>query len=162
MTPFERRALHIQSQVAEFGISIQFISGSPSFIYTVGMTLLGAPELICFGLSPESVHGPINMIYEQIRLGKRKKEIGREDDIWPASFYFDPVEPSKLEDFATATFDFFEGSGMTPTFRQIVWPDPRGFYPFEAQFDPNRKERQPYFGTRKRRDADHDMSHSLN
>jgi hypothetical protein len=162
VTPFERRFLHIQNQVAEFGLSIQVISGSPSFIYTVGMTILGAPELICFGLSPESLGGPLNEIYEKIRLGTRKKEVSREDDIWHVPFYFDPVEPSKLEDYATATFAFFEGSGMTPTFRQIVWPDPRGFYPFEAQFDEARRARQPYFGTRKRRDADHDMSMSLN
>lgn len=158
----ERRQRDVRKHIAEFGISIQLISGSPSFIYTVGMTILGAPELICFGLSPESVAGAMNEFYEQIRLGVRKKDVSREDDMWDLPFYLDPVESSKLEGLATATFAYFEGSGLTPTFRQLVWPDPRGFYPFEAQFDEARRARQPYFGTRKRRDADHDMSHRLN
>lgn len=158
----ERRQRDVRQHIAEYGISVQFISGNPSFIYTVGMTIIGAPELICFGLSPESVFGAINMFYEEIRLGKRKKDFSREDDIWAQPFYFDPVEPSKLAEIATATFAYFEGSGLTPAFKQIVYPDPRGFYPFEAQFDEARRARQPYFGTRKRRDADHDMSLSLN
>jgi hypothetical protein len=158
----QKRQRLVRQHIAESGISIQFISGSPSFIYTVGMTIIGAPELICFGLSPESVVDAFNTFYEQIRLGTRKKDFSREDDIWALPFYVDPVETSKMDEFATATFEYFEGSGMTPTFKQLVWPDPRGFYPFEAQFDEARRARQPYFGTRKRRDADHDMSHGLN
>lgn len=162
------RMYMIHRHIAEYGISIQAIHPRPgdenqhSFIYTVGMARLGAPELICFGLGPKHVMPYFNTIFDEIRRKVRRPGMSRDDDTWTFVTYFDDVETSKVAQYATATFEFYEGTGITPTFKQMVFPDKRGFYPWEAQCSDDIKALQPYLGTRKRRDADHDQSLALN
>lgn len=162
-----RRFLHTKHAIEEMGICFHSIhpcvgETGPSFLYTVGMTQLGAPELICFGIPDKYIYPVVMHMYQEIKEGKRKKVVGRDDDLWNFPTYFDEPDAIKIQDYATATFEYCEAMGLTPRFRQLVWPDKRGFYPFEAQFDPEMKKAQPYLGSRKRRDADHEPSLGLN
>lgn len=122
------RLAHTNAHIAEYGISIHAIhpcvgETGPSFVYTVGMAAIGAPELICFGIPPQQVMPYLNMIFVEIREGKRKPGLKRDDDFWNFVTYFDEVDPKVMEDYATATFEYYEDKDVTPTFRQMVWPD---------------------------------------
>jgi hypothetical protein len=164
MTPFERNHIAI-SNINQFGIHLQGecpkTENDVGYIYTVGMTRLGLPELICFGLPHRTMAPYLNKIYHDLVTGAISKLPKRDDDFWTFSTYFDEVEPAMLRRHAEIVFALFANSKVKPTFRQVVWPDRNGAYPFETRCLPEIKARQPYFGTRKRRDADHDQSLGL-
>jgi len=165
MTPFERNHIVIQN-IDEFGIHLQGEcpknDGDPGYIYTVGMTKHGLPELICFGLPHRLMVPYLNKTYHDLVTGAINKKLKRDDDYWTFSTYFDEVDPILMRPFAPLVFDLFDNFKTKPTFKQVVWPCKKGFYPFENQCSEEIKSRQPYFGSRKRRDADHDPSYALN
>lgn len=166
--PFDQQQATILQHISEYGISLS-VNGpcahnpdQKPYIYTVGMTGIGAPELICFGLAPRIVGPYLNTIFQQISQKTRRPDLRRDDDFWTFVTYFDDVETAVAREYATDSFDFYREFCQVPKFKQMVYPDQRGFYPFEAQCSEEIKAIQPYLGTRKRRDADHDPSFSLN
>lgn len=136
--------------------------GDHGYIYTVGMTKYGLPELICFGLPHNRMAGYFNYMFQEMYEGRISKDIKRDDDFWTFSTYLDDVETFVLRRHAELVFDVFK-SPHIPKFKQVVWPDNKGYYPWEKQCSAEIKARQPYFGTRTKRDKDHnpDQDQSL-
>lgn len=154
------------ANIEEYGLHIQAVGPSEEapngFVYTVGMTKHGFPELICFGLHPQTIYPFMNKVYSELKNGERNKALKRDDDSFNFGTYFDKVDPELLEDYATLVFELFGNGQNKPTFRQVVFPDKFGFYPYEVQCDTKFKTLQPYFGTRRRRDPDQESALGLN
>jgi hypothetical protein len=145
----------VSHNVEQFGLHVQYVFGSedgtPSFIYTVGMTNLGAPELIVFGLSPEMVHGALNQIYMEISLQARPKDEKKISDQWSVTMLLEEVERTVATEYTTFTEMYFKGSGKQPTYKQLVWPDEHGKYPHQHGFSKKLRAAQPYIGKREPR-----------
>lgn len=156
----------ILDNIDTYGIHVQAVGPSADapngFVYTVGMTKHGLPELICFGLPIQVIHPYMNRVFTELKNGQRNRALNRDDESFNFAAYFDKVEPEKLRDHATMVFRLFSDWGNNPTFRQIIFPDRNGFYPYEPQCSAEFKKVQPYFGTRRRRDPDHESSFGLN
>ncbi|WP_390897517.1 DUF4262 domain-containing protein [Pseudomonas taiwanensis] len=64
---------------------------TPSFIYTIGMTDIGAPELLMFSLPPQAVFEAISHLYQEMRMGHRPKDADRITDLWSVSMILESV-----------------------------------------------------------------------
>ncbi len=103
-------------------------SYEPPFAYSTGLTSLGQPELIVYGL-PQQVSGSIiNMIGErlvageQIAAGSRVSKEGNSFDLMVIE--------------AADTADMLETASLYPQFRalQVVFPDKYHVFPWEPGY----------------------------
>lgn len=72
-TKYERRLV---ATVAKHGWQATAVpDGEPSFCYSVGFIhTLGVPELIVFGLPPDSMHHMLTLMFQQLRSGETLTE----------------------------------------------------------------------------------------
>lgn len=80
----DQRAAQLTATVRRHGWFIQYVGGTacstpkcacpagdgPPFAYTIGMFGLGHPELLIFGVPPETAAGVLNELGERIRSGE--------------------------------------------------------------------------------------------
>lgn len=63
----------VTETIRHYGCFLQAVEGDadgPPFCYTVGLFGIGHPELIVFGLDPESAGHTLNWFFERIRRGE--------------------------------------------------------------------------------------------
>ena len=119
----------------------------PGYAYTIGLPeAFGFPEVIVFGLTPVAASGLLGLVVD-LCAGGTELPIG--------------VEVVGLYDgeqrAAFAPVDIDEWGGLFETGRawrrgaafevvQLLWPDRRGFLPYEAGFDRRVRMAQPVIG----------------
>jgi hypothetical protein len=144
----------ITSNIASHGLHIQHVMGSeesPPFTYTIGMTNIGAPELIVFGLPPEVVHGAIMEYFNQLRMCHRPKDGATIQGIWDVTMLLETVESDEAAAYTVQANAFFEDKGKTPAYKQMLWPDENGKYPHQRGFNLDYRPSQPYIAKRRPR-----------
>lgn len=141
----------ITQNIEQYGLHVQYVFASedtPSFIYTIGMTDIGAPELLMFSLPPEAVQGCINQMYQEIRMSQRPKNADRITDLWSVPMILESVDSQDAAEYTVQAEEYYRGRGVKPVYKQMVWPDTNGKYPHQHGFDPKFKAAQPYLGKR--------------
>lgn len=146
---FERFQAQISLNIARHGIHIQPVMASehnPSYVYTTGMTNLGAPELIVFGLSPQNIAPVLQQIFHEIRLGGRPVNQDKIQDLLTVTLLLHEADQAVAAEFAGQGHTYLEMQNLKPVYKQMLWPDESGKYPHEAGFDKKFKASQPYLG----------------
>lgn len=139
----------IHENVSKYGLAIQYIfptseEDGPAFIYTVGLTNLGLPEWIVFGLSPDLMMPIINQMFAEIKAGERDATKSEFDDVASVVFRNEAVHLSHAKEYAVQCMEYYRGTRHKPTFNQLVWPDEKGLFPDQEGFSERFKKHQPY------------------
>jgi hypothetical protein len=115
----------------------------PGFAYTVGLYhSFGHPELIVVGLAPDVGHAVLNIAGESIRRGTRYAHGTQSDgllDDYACSFRTMPEAQYRY--YLGWALWFYDGTPFPAL--QMVWPDQHGRWPWDANVDPEIRERQP-------------------
>ena len=139
----------IESDVAEFGWHAAMLEAGetesePAFAYTVGVArTYSHPELICFGLGLEALHGMLRACVERIKAGN-PPPIGA-----PFEGILDDSKVMLREVRAKSSYDNHLGYAISfhggRDFRvlQLLWPDKQGRFPGEPNADPAVATAQP-------------------
>jgi hypothetical protein len=128
--------------VRRHGWSALWVVGSLDFAYTVGVWhTFGQPEVVMFGLGGEDMQTWLNTLVERGR-----------DKGWPAvGDTFDgviegfdtqlrDVHPSWYRALFGTALGFYRGVAVP--FRQLVWPDRHGHWPWDDEATPSSRARQ--------------------
>ncbi|QXT61746.1 DUF4262 domain-containing protein [Tessaracoccus palaemonis] len=103
----------------------------PTFAYTVGLTAIGQPELVTYGVPPESAQVFLNDLALQVRAGRRL-EAGEIDHRvfrgYPATFI--PLGWEAMNEFPLAALTLY-GDDAVVTAMQVLCPDRYGRWPWE-------------------------------
>lgn len=139
----------IDQSIKQRGIHIQPILASddgPSYVYTVGMTLIGAPELIVFGLPPQAAASMVLTLFNEMRMGNRPKDQKEIIDLARVPLRLEDVSRAAIDDYTGQGDDYLTSHGHMPKYRQLMWPDEQGVFPNEKGFDERYRASQPYIG----------------
>ena len=153
MTTPEEHAAHnaeaetkIISDIEQYGFHVATIPGdgySPAFAYTIGLfKTYGCPELICFGLNHDLMH---SMFWTAKELFDKQPSpnlsIGYPDFIGDFDVRFLPVGKARYADYFGYGHWFYKNWDFPVL--QIVWPDKQTLFPWEENFNPDWKFKQP-------------------
>lgn len=139
---------HVAAVVRRYGWYIQYVGGDsctapgcdcggdagPPFAYTVGLFGLHHPELLIFGVSPETAAGVLNALGERIRSGA---------DLMPgAMITFDDwphrVIPEQLPNPGEIAFTanrYYDRPDDNPVpVLQLTYDDPAGRFPWDPGY----------------------------
>jgi len=111
-----------------------------TYVYTVGLQKTFAhPDLIMFGIAPPQAKEVFDVIAERVKAGEPVHEgvmvLGAARvPLMPRSADIDRVELLVPPQLARGRYNYV----------QIVWPDPKERFPWEADFDKRRLRSQSY------------------
>jgi hypothetical protein len=130
--------------VTRHGWSALWVAGSLDFAYTVGLWhTFGVPELVMFGLAGDDMPTWLNTCVQRCQ-----------DKGWPATEEpfdgvlegFDTqlreVHPSWYRALFGTALGFYRGVAVP--FRQLVWPDRHGRWPWDGEATPSSRARQAF------------------
>ena len=146
----------VREDILEFGWSDMAIfptkdNDGPPFNYSVGFWLREHPEILIMGLTMETMHGLLGVIYEQVRSGTRFN---------PDTYYQFVIENHRvafveIEDpmgaFPMTMTERLMGDQFTAL--QLVWPDAQDRFPWHEDFDPEYRQYQELLGPWRGEDA---------
>ena len=124
----------VMDTIDEYGVMIQAVfSGegqepSPSFAYTVGLAAIGEPEIIVFGLSPETSHHILNSM--ALPLGERAWQPGISHEVFGLDVPAYLLVVADSSEHLTVSNMLFGGADPIPAL-QLVYPDKNGRWPWE-------------------------------
>lgn len=137
----------VMRDVKEYGWHLVAIPDEPQtsgWVFSVGMWhTLGSPELVVFGMGAGHAANAINEVGEHVRAGRW---------IGPDVVFDDVLAESRLVTFRAAhpswygpMFGYATWFGRRPPLpvAQIVWADPQGRFPWDADVDQEYTFRQP-------------------
>jgi Domain of unknown function (DUF4262) len=141
-TPEQKQIL---ADIVALGAHIAHVPASddwPEYSYTAGLTTtFGHPELILFGLEPESAEALLDALIDEIDEGRRF-EVGSEHEgllrNYPLRIH--GVPPAMIETILPRAL---WASGGTATAVQLVWPDKQGRWPWQDDVREGFAELQP-------------------
>jgi hypothetical protein len=126
----------ITGDIARVGFSTIAV-GDPKgvFAYSVGFTELGHPEIFVSGLRLENCHGILWAIFHKIKAGETFVAGQTDTSIgnFPVGFRYLPDVAAN--DFCCQALFYYEDSGKTPAFLQMVIPDNNGLLPWDKGYD---------------------------
>lgn len=138
------------AHIEKHGLSVIVIEADaylPGFAYSIGLwKKFGHPEIIAFGLPPETLHAIINDVAALVKQGG-KMEAGKDyPDIFansPARFL--QVDPRNMTDYFGYALDYYGTYENTHDFPalQLVWPDRNQRFPWEDGFEEGFTHHQP-------------------
>lgn len=136
------------SDVDEFGWHVTNVlqrkgETRPNWSFSCGLQYTFAhPEVIIFGLDPDTSTAIINEIGDQIKRGMLFSQ-GREylDIFAKCGCRFQHVEKQHYPDYVGMALWFYEEDPFT--LLQCCWPDRGGFYPWDERCDPVVRDLQP-------------------
>ncbi len=131
--------------VALVGVLADVERGRPvaGFTYTVGLTTLGHPELITYGLRPELAATVLNVLAREIRLGAQFRAGDRVSQAGSDGPSFTAIKVLDDDDVVMVR----EIYGLSDHVLQLVWPDGDGRLPWADGYTLAR-HRQPVRGLR--------------
>lgn len=140
--------LTIQSNIDEFGCEIIEVEGNgyfPSYVYTIGLYQeFNHPEIVCFGLSCETMIDMLNQLKDTIEEANICYEVDKMYyNILPKEYPITFLKVNHLyySEYFDVAVDFYEKSGYS--FYQLIWPDNSKLFPWQKHFDLNIKYNQP-------------------
>jgi hypothetical protein len=132
--------------IDEHGWAVQHVGGGdrldePPFSYTVGLTALGHPEFILFGMPPDAAQQLLNILGSEVQNGRRYR---------PDTLTSDPTEaaaPVALIEVIDPASHLLAAVNLYAEIEalQVIWPDPSGRLPWDDGY-PNPPEAQPFLG----------------
>ena len=151
MTEHERHDLEaeqrIKADVEKYGCNIVLLECEgylPSFAYTIGLFKnYKHPEIICFGLSNELFGALLNYAKDLIQEG----EILKPNQLYPDflegyDVQFLEVKKEHYADYLGYGYWFYGNTFEFPVL-QLLWPDKKQLFTYEAGFNPNWQFKQP-------------------
>lgn len=135
-----------QQHIDNYGCSIVYIEADdylPGFAYTIGLhQQFGHPEIICFGLPMELTGSILNDACLRIKEGQSFKPGNQYTDfLQDFTVQFIPVDKSFYPNYFGTASDFYGHHDYTAL--QLVWPDKQQRFPWEPDFNPVWKRKQP-------------------
>jgi len=137
---------NILENVEKYGFHIALLSEDgylPSFAYTIGLFKnYNHPEIIIFGLNIELMGRLLNEVGNVIKNGNSitlNKNYSDYLNDYPIQFL--KVKREHYPDYLGYCGWFYKNSFDFPTY-QMVWPDKKGLYPWEENFNKNWKFKQ--------------------
>lgn len=143
-TPFNDYERQLIDAVREHGWFCPSVYGDedgPSFSYSVGFwKTLGKPEVVVFGLPPQVAHSVLWQLYRLFQDLAPQPGQPLDGVLEGYLSYLMPVG-AKADEFMLSTTWFYGGEDYPRL--QLVWPDPVGAFPWQADFDPSFADDQP-------------------
>lgn len=142
----EKSDTKTNKNIEKFGWEVILVKGTkyfPSFGYTIGLSKnYNHPEIICFGLSIETLHAVLNDAGELVKSGQ-KIEIGKDylDFFENSKSQFLMVDQSSLNDYFGTAFEYYGNTKFSAL--QLVWTDTKNKLPWETDFEAKYKFKQP-------------------
>lgn len=137
----------IRTGIQAFGLMVlRDCGGHDGHVRTItcGFTEHGLPELICLGLPTEHIFPHMNnLFYEMVITKTRQPGPFTTDDWFTMQMQVVEADRKLAAPFAHGTERYYRGSGKTPQYMQMAWPDATGKFPWEPGFDEKYKARQP-------------------
>lgn len=163
MTSFDFRdeyLFNIHRNVEEHGFAIQYVLGDehgPPWAYTIGFLPHGHPEVIVFGLDPESSAHALHSLFDEIVQGAfrpvgREREQALGDPPLPVGVL--PVPDHHWdcsENRLCIAVEYYRSVGWKRSqmeARQLVWATPTGCFPWDAACEPRLRRLQPILDRR--------------
>lgn len=117
----------------------------PAFVYSIGLFHnYGHPEIVLFGLSHELMSQLINDMRDKIQHGSRFNPGSKCSDLVEGfDCEFLAVHPSYYQELFGYARWFYVGDNFPVI--QCVWPDRKGCFPWQRDFDPKFKDLQPTY-----------------
>lgn len=134
------------SDIEKYGLSVIIIEATaylPSFAYSIGLwQKYNHPEIICFGLSVQTLHTLINDVAELIKQGN-VIETGRSynDFFENGTAEFLKIDSRNIGDYFGTALDFY-GVEDLPAL-QLIWTDRSNKFPWNEGFEVEFMYRQP-------------------
>jgi Domain of unknown function (DUF4262) len=128
----------MRADIATYGwhvIKVYEDDEGPAFAFTIGLfQRFGHPELIVFGLPPDTMHLMLNGAGENVRAGRPYAAGLNYDDILEGySCTFRPVPRRHYEAYLGSARWYYEGDDFPVL--QLIWPDREHRYPWAAPPD---------------------------
>lgn len=136
----------ISSDIENFGVSIIMIEETdylPSFAYSIGLwEKFKHPELICFGLSIETLHTLVNEVASLVKEGQSIQIDEIYDEIFQdSSARFIKVDNRNLSDYFGTAINYYDSDSFSAI--QLVWTDRNDKFPWEEDFQEEFIYKQP-------------------
>lgn len=143
----------LQAKIDKFGytfIGVMSDAKNPGFTYSIGLSKLGMPELIMFGIRAEYAIVMMTSLIEDHR--------GNSTIPQPTTLATPITEYSNLpahlieaklelaENYAFQAKYFAEDNTLPRKYMQWVWPDTEGRFPWEEDFTLKFRKAQPMLG----------------
>ena len=137
----------ILEDVEKFGCHLALLEANDyltGYAYTIGLfKTFGHPEIICFGLHPDVLAPVLNQACDLVRQG---------ETITPGILYDGFLEgyPIQFIEVDKSFYPNYVGYGcwyydyrVDFPLLQLVWPDKQHIFPWDSNFNPNWKFKQP-------------------
>ena len=134
------------SDIEKYGLSVIIIEATeylPSFAYSIGLwQKFRHPEIICFGLTIETLGALINDAADLVKDGQTIETNKTYNNFFENSkAEFLKVDSRNLSDYFGTAIDFYDTKDF-PTL-QLVWTDRNNKFPWESDFEEEFIYRQP-------------------
>ncbi|QES87348.1 DUF4262 domain-containing protein [Rhizosphaericola mali] len=137
----------VNDNIEKFGCHLTLIEADnymPAFVYSIGLfKKFGHPEIICFGLNIDVMASIINHACDLIKNGETLK-IGKSYRGFLESFpiQFILVDKAYYQNYVGYAGLFYNETFDFPLL-QLIWTDKQNNFPWEEDFNPNWKFKQP-------------------
>lgn len=145
-TDYWQRALDV---IHKHGFAVQHVMAGqdptidPSLSYTVGLSSKGLPELITIGLYQEAAHEFLNTIANRMVDGVLKADDGTiVIEVANLPLCLKSVDLATAGEYAFGSCRFAGEHGYPLSFLQVVFPDAKGIFSWQAGCDPAMAEMQ--------------------
>lgn len=134
------------SDIEKYGLSVILIEASdylPSFAYSIGLwAKYNHPEIICFGLSTQTLHSIINDVADLVKSGQKIETNKTYENIFENSKAdFVKVDDRNISDYFGKALDFYNSDSFPAI--QLVWTDRNDKFPWEIDFEEEFIYKQP-------------------
>jgi hypothetical protein len=117
--------------------------------FTCGFTEHGLPELICLGLDSGLIWRRMNQVFYEMVIAKTRQTGPFVTDEWfSMSMHVVQADRRLAAEYAHSTERYYTGTGKTPQYMQMAWPDATGKFPWEPGFAEKYRAQQPNLRTR--------------
>ena len=139
---FDQKLLKTLEEWGWFVLSVGAGDSEPAFSYSIGLyEHFKHPEIILFGLDFGVMHRLINDAAGKIKEGYRYEDRRRESDLLKDyECEFRLVRPKRYVGLLNYAIWYYHGKEFPAL--QLVWPDSKGNFPWESDFDERFKKDQ--------------------
>lgn len=135
------------ADIEKFGCHLTLIEADnylPGFVYSIGLYKnYGHPEIICFGLKTNVMGAIINHAHDLVKNGESLTPSRLYDDFLEGyAIQFVEVDKAFYAEYLGYAGWFYEMSFDFPVL-QLVWPDKQNNFPWDENFNPDWRFRQP-------------------
>ena len=137
----------IIADVEKFGCHLALLEADnymPAFVYSIGLyKKFNHPEIICFGLKTEVMAGILNDVCDLVKNGETMEK-GKlySEFLVDYDVQFVEVKKEYYQNYVGYAGWFYDKTFDFPLL-QLVWPDKQSKFPWDEEFNPDWKFKQP-------------------